>query len=416
VTGTAAGGQEDLYIETLGRHGDGVARGAEGPVYVAGALPGEQVRISREGTFGHIERILTPSADRRAAPCRHYRSCGGCTLQHMRETACLDWKQQILRETLARHDLDPAIAPILKTGHRARRRAVLRARRTRKDVVLGFHGRRSDQITQIDDCLLLTPALGAVLEPLRQILRPVLTRRGEAGIHLLETVTGVDVMIEGGRPASLGMLDRMARAAASMDLARLSWNGEVIAERRRPELVFGEARVTPPPGAFVQAVGEAETYLVSAAMEWLAGAHGIADLFCGCGTFSLPLARRATVHSVDAQAGALEALKQSAARTTGLKPVTVEKRDLFKEPLPEAQLRGHDAVLFDPPRAGAAAQCAELAKADARTIVAISCNPVSFARDARVLVDGGYELVEVRPVDQFPYSPHVELAACFRRS
>ncbi len=415
MTGTAAGGLEEICIDSLGRLGDGVAHRAGEPVYVSGALPGERVRISREGAFGHIEQILVPSVDRRAAPCRHYRTCGGCTLQHMQVPAYLDWKQQLLREILARHDLDPAVAPIRTTGHRARRRAVLRARRTRKDVVLGFHGRRSDQIAPIDDCLLLSPTLVALFGPLRRMLRPVLTRRGEAGVHLLETANGVDVMIEGGRPASLELLDRMAQAAAAMDLARLSWNGEIIAERRRPELVLGEARVTPPPGAFMQAVATAETYLAAAAMEWLAGVQRIADLFCGCGTFGLPLARMAPVHGVDTQAGALAAMQQAAACTAGLKPVTVEKRNLFTDPLRTAELRKYDAVVIDPPRAGAAAQCAELAAAGVPVLVAISCNPVSFARDARVLVAGGYELVEVRPVDQFLYSPHVELAACFRR-
>jgi 23S rRNA (uracil1939-C5)-methyltransferase len=223
------------------------------------------------------------------------------------------------------------------------------------------------------------------------------------------------VDVGGGRALDGAVRGALAALTEAEDFARLAWEGEVVVTRRVPFQAMGTARVVPPPGAFLQATAEGERALVGAVRAAAGGARRVADLFAGCGTFSLPLAVGAAVLAVEGEAAMLAALAEAARRTPGLRPVRTEARDLFRRPLLAGELGGFDAVVIDPPRAGAEAQSRELARSGVPVIAAVSCDPASFARDAAILVAGGYRLDWVQPVDQFRWSGHVELAARFSR-
>jgi 23S rRNA (uracil1939-C5)-methyltransferase len=399
-----------LTIERLGHLGDGVAAG---PVFVPRALPGEVVEGELQGDALAAPRIVTPSPDRVAAPCQHYGSCGGCALQHATDAFVAGWKLDVVRQALAAQDISTLFRPISTSPPRSRRRAALAGRRTKKGVVVGFHGRASGSIVPVPNCLLVHPELIAALPALEAVTGAGASRKGELTLTVTRSDAGSDLAVTGGKPLDGPLRATLAGLAEAHGLARLAWDGETIAQRQPPEQRFGPARVIPPPGAFLQATAEGEAALLQAAAEALADARRIADLFAGCGTFSLPLAARAEVHAVEADAGMLAALDRGWRAAPGLKRVTTEARDLFRRPLLAEELARFDAVLLDPPRAGAEAQVAEIARARLPTVAMISCNPVSFARDARALARAGYRLDWVQVVDQFRWSPHVELAARF---
>jgi 23S rRNA (uracil1939-C5)-methyltransferase len=399
-----------LTIERLGHLGDGVAAG---PVFVPRALPGEVVEGELQGDALAAPRIVTPSPDRVAAPCPHYGSCGGCALQHATDAFVAGWKLDVVRQALAAQDISTLFRPISTSPPRSRRRAALAGRRTKKGVVVGFHGRASGSIVPVPNCLLVHPELIAALPALEAVTGAGASRKGELTLTVTRSDAGSDLAVTGGKPLDGPLRATLAGLTEAHGLARLAWDGETIAQRQPPEQRFGPARVIPPPGAFLQATAEGEAALLQAAAEALADARRIADLFAGCGTFSLPLAARAEVHAVEADAGMLAALDRGWRAAPGLKRVTTEARDLFRRPLLAEELARFDAVLLDPPRAGAEAQVAEIARARLPTVAMISCNPVSFARDARALARAGYRLDWVQVVDQFRWSPHVELAARF---
>jgi len=401
-----------LTVARLGHLGDGVA---PGPVHVARALPGEEI----EGTpvAGRIAapRILTPSPDRVRPPCRHFPRCGGCALQHAADGFLAGWKVEVVRAALAAQGLDAPFRPIAVSPPGSRRRATLAGRRTKAGALVGFHARGSDEIVEIPDCRLLHPGLMAALPLCARLVRLAGSRKGMMGFALTQTEAGLDLAVTGGKAPDLDLREALAAEAEAADLARLTWAGETLAERRPPLLRFGRARVTLPPGAFLQATAEGEAALQAAVAEAVAGAGHIADLFAGCGTFALPLAERAEVHAVEADAAMLAALDAGWRGAPWLRRVTTEARDLFRNPLAPPELARFDAVVIDPPRAGAAAQTAALAASGVARVAAVSCNPVSFARDARTLTEAGFRLDWVQVVDQFRWSPHVELAAAFSR-
>ncbi|MBC7139633.1 MAG: class I SAM-dependent RNA methyltransferase [Defluviimonas sp.] len=404
-----------LTVERLGHLGDAIAQGPRGPVLVAQALPGEVVE--GEPVAGRIAapRIVTPSPERVRAPCPHYRACGGCSLQHASDGFVARWKADVVRSALAGQGLEAPMRPVATSPARSRRRATLAGRRTRKGALVGFHGRASDTLTEIEHCLLLHPGLMAALPLLREVTMAGASRQGELGLTLTLTTGGVDLAVTGGKPMDAPLFQALAGLAERGDLARLTWNGDPVATRRPPAQRFGAAEVVPAPGAFVQATAEGEAALLAAVSEALGGARRIADLFAGSGTFALPLASRAEVHAVEGEAAALAALDAGWRRAGGLHRLGTETRDLFRRPLLPDELRRFDAVVIDPPRAGAEAQAAELAASTVPVIAAVSCNPVTFARDARLLVAGGYRVDWVQVVDQFRWSPHVELVARLSR-
>lgn len=397
-------------IIRLGHHGDGIA---EGPVYAPRTLPGEVVTGTQDGQTLRDIRIVDPSPDRVAPPCRHFKSCGGCQLQHASDAYVARWKAEVVRTALAAHEIDAEVAAVHTSPPRSRRRATLAARRTKAGAMAGFHARGSDTITEIPDCHLLHPDLMAGLPLARDLAQAGTSRKAPLAVTLTRSRGGLDVAVTGGKPVDGPLRVTLAGLAQTHDLARLAWDGDEIVTRNSPEQVFGPARVVPPPGAFLQATDQGESVLLAAAEAGLAGATRIVDLFAGCGTFTLPLARDAHLHAVEGDAAMLGALDQGWRHAQGLKPVTTEARDLFRRPLLADELSHFDAALLDPPRAGAEAQIAQIAAARLPRLVYISCNPVTFARDARDLVSHGYEIGTVEVVDQFRWSAHVELVAVF---
>lgn len=397
----------ELTVERLGHLGDAIA----GDVLIARALPGEVVTGQVSGGRMAQPRILTPSPDRVRAPCTHYRSCGGCALQHASDGFVAGWKQDVVRRALAAQGLGADFLPMHISAPGTRRRATLAGRRLKSGAVVGFHARGSDTLTPVPGCLLLTPALLAVLPVLQAITLRGASRKAELTLALTDTPAGPDLAVSGGKPLDAAL--RMDLAGLAGDLARLTWDGETVLMARPPLLPMGRAQVVPPPGAFLQATADGEAALVAAMRRAVGDAGRIADLFAGCGTFALPLSETAEVHAVEAAAPLLAALDQGWRGVQGLKRITTEARDLFRRPLLPDELARFDAVVIDPPRAGAEAQIDQIARARVPVVGAVSCNPVTFARDARALIQAGYVLDWVQVVDQFRWSAHVELAARF---
>ncbi|MCA8881487.1 MAG: class I SAM-dependent RNA methyltransferase [Rhodobacteraceae bacterium] len=403
---------QEVTIKRLGHQGDGIA---PGPVFVPRTLPGEIVRGEIGAGRMAAPKIVAASPDRVASPCPHYGACGGCALLHARDAFVAAWKQEVVRTALAAQGLSVPFDPIATSPPGSRRRAVLSGRRTRTGAVVGFHGRASDALCEVPHCLILTDGIRTVLPVLRDLVIAGGSRKGEMGFAVIDTESGVDVAAHGGKPVAAGVDAELAQIVSGRPVARLSWDGEVVVQAAPPWVRFGTARVVPPPGAFLQATREGEAALLSSVGAVVGGASRIADLFAGCGTFALPLARHAEILAVENEASMLAALAAGWRVAQGLKAVATEVRDLFRVPITAGELSRFDAVVIDPPRAGAAAQSAELARSAVPRIAAVSCNPVTFARDAAVLVAGGYRLDRVRVVDQFRWSPHVELAAQFTR-
>ncbi|PTX02981.1 class I SAM-dependent RNA methyltransferase [Pararhodobacter aggregans] len=399
-------------IERLNLRGEGVAPG----LIVARALPGEAV--GGEALDGRIAqpKILTPSPDRVAAPCRHYKACGGCALQHASDAFVQDWKTGVVRQALAGQGLEAPFRQALTSPAGTRRRATLAGRRLKSGALVGFHGRASDTVTAIPGCTLLDPALVAVIPALEALVTEGGSRKGEVRLTVTRYTEGVEVSVEEGKPLDRDLRVSLPQIAGAHRLARLVWNGEVLLQEAPPSLTMGRARVSPPPGAFLQATPQGEAALKAAVVEAVGSAKQVVDLFAGCGTFALPLAETAEVHAVEGAAPMLAALDLGWRNATGLKRVTTEARDLFRRPLMPDELKRFDAAVIDPPRAGAEAQVAELAQAAVPVIAHVSCNPVTFARDARALVGAGYRLDWVQVVDQFRWSAHVELVARFSRA
>lgn len=397
-------------IIRLGHHGDGIA---EGPLFAPMTLPGEVVTGTPDGTRLRDVRIVMPSDVRVAAPCRHFKSCGGCSLQHASDEFVAQWKQEIVVNALKAQGIEAPMRPIETSPPKSRRRATFAARRTKAGAMAGFHGRASDALVEIPDCRLLTPALLAARGIAVEIARLGGSRKAVLDVQVTETLGGLDILVRGGKPMDTALFADLSALAEAHQLARLSWEDEVVVLRAPPEIAFGPARVAPPPGAFLQATAHGEACLTRAVLEAVGDARRVIDLFAGCGTFSLPLAETVEVHAVEGERVMLEALDKGWRFAAGLKKVTTETRDLFRNPFLPEDLRGFEAVVIDPPRAGAEAQTRELAKAQPPVIAFVSCNPVTFARDAKVLIAAGYRLEWVQVVDQFRWSAHVELAARF---
>lgn len=402
----------DYVIERLGHQGDGIA---QGPIYAPLTLPGETVTGTLEGDRLCDLRVVTPSEARVSPPCRHFKACGGCQLMHGSDAFVAEWKQAVVRKALDAHGLTRDFRPIATSPAQSRRRATFSARRTKKGALAGFHGRASGVIIDIPDCQLLHPELVALLPLAEAIARVGASRKGELSVQMTLSVDGPDVAVTGGKPLDTALEIALAQLAGEQTLARLTWDEEPIAMRASPGQMFDGIRVVPPPGAFLQATDHGQAVLIDAMKEAVSGASRVADLFSGCGTFALPLARDADVHAVEGARAMLDALDDGWRKSTGLKHVTTEARDLFRNPLLPDELNRFDALVLDPPRAGAEAQVREVAKSAVPVLGFVSCNPVTFARDAALLTQAGYCLDWVQVVDQFRWSAHIELAARFTR-
>nr|WP_314438700.1 class I SAM-dependent RNA methyltransferase [uncultured Brevundimonas sp.] len=412
---------EILSIDRVGGQGDGVANTPNGPVFVPLSLPGETVRaVVADGRAEQVE-IVTASPERIAPVSPQYGDCGGCSLQHWAAESYLGWKREQVRLALGREGIETEIEATVATPAGTRRRVALHARRMPDGrVSLGFKARRSWRLVEVTACPIADPRIVAAIPMLAEVAAPLLEHPKSAPtLHVTWTLSGLDVDVTGVERRTGGLSGdaqmRAIAAAQRADLARLSLAGDVMMMARQPKVAFGPATVPLPAGGFLQAVPGAEAAMVSRALAAVKGAKKIADLFCGAGTFTFPLATVAPVIAADASKPGIDALKIGVGSAKGMKAITAEARDLFRRPLTPFDLKGCDAIVFDPPRAGAIEQTAQIADAKASVVVGVSCNPQTFARDARVLIDKGFRLETVTPVDQFLWSAHVELVGVFRR-
>lgn len=391
-------------IVRLAARGDGVS--ADGR-FVPGAVPGD--RVAPDGS-------IVPGPGRVSPPCRHFGACGGCQLQHASEPVLAEFTAARLLEPLRRLGIAPReVRPVHLSPPFSRRRASLRAIRREGRVLLGFNAEGTHQLVDLGMCPVLAPELFALFAPLRALLADIMPPRAVVGVTMAMTDGGVDLLLSNLAAEALPVVEALTRFAEAQGLARLSVEGpfgiETVVAPKTPSVTLGGVPVTLPPGAFLQATADGEAALVAAVLEGAAGARRVADLFCGVGTFALPLSRGARVLAADASGPAVAALAR-AAQAAG-RPVETQHRDLFRRPLAAAELRGLEAVVIDPPRSGAAVQTAEIAAARVPVVMAVSCNPATFARDAERLVAAGYGLETLWPVAQFRWSTHVELAARF---
>ena len=405
-----------VTIDRLGHLGHGIAANpGSGPIYVPGTLPGEVVEGTPDGDRLLAPKIITPSVSRVKPPCRHARACGGCQLQHASDAFVAGWKQEVVQNALAGQGLTADFLPLVTSPPNSRRRATLSARRTKSGVLIGFHARASDTIAEIPDCQLLHPGILAAFPGLQALVLAGGSRTMELSLQVTLTRGGPDVVVTGGKPLDAALRMDLARLVETHGFSRLTWDNETIALRDRPALTMGQASVVPPAGAFLQATAEGEAALLTAVRHALGPQKRVVDLFSGVGTFTLPLAEAMEVHAVEGDAAMTKALDLAARTTPNLHRISTETRDLFRRPLEPDELLTFTGAVIDPPRAGAKAQTATLATSKIPVIAAVSCNPVTFARDARALAAAGYRLDWVQVVDQFRWSTHVELVARFFR-
>jgi len=410
---------EHLAIASMGHRGDGIAEARDPAVYVPYTLPGETVEV--EAVPGHPDRrrllaVKLPSPERIAPICPHFGTCGGCAVQHWSLASYRAWKRGLVIEALAQAGLNAPVGDLIDAHGEGRRRAVFHARSRDRDILeVGFAASRSHRIVDVDRCPVLSPALDGAIDAAWDLAETVKHKGKPLDIQVTATEVGLDVDLRGSGPLPPEAMSRLARAADAHRLARLTRHGELVGQRAVPVVRVGKAVVPLPPGAFLQATAEGEASLARLVCAHVAEARNIADLFCGIGPFALRLAERARVTAADSDAGAVAALGAAAKTTPGLKPVATERRDLYRRPFAEPELEPFDAVVFDPPRQGALAQAQKLARCDVPFVIAVSCNAATFARDVRVLVDGGYRLEAVTPIDQFRYTPHIEIVARLAR-
>ena len=408
-----------LIITDIGHRGDGVAPTPDGPVFVPYTLPGETV--DADAVQGHPDRrhllhVVEASPDRVAPFCPHFGVCGGCAIQHWAEPRYRAWKRDLVVSALSQAGVDAQVGDLIDAHGEGRRRAVLHARQGTKEIVeVGFSALRAHTLVPIDRCPVLAPGMAGAIDAAWAIADVLGPLKKPLDIHVTATLNGLDIDVRGSGPLDQARASALARVAASGRIARITRHGEMIAQIAPPLVQMGKAKVTLPPGPFLQATALGEQTLAELVLDHVGNAKSALDLFCGLGPFSLRLAERIRVTAMDSDQAAIEALARAAQATPGLKQVTALRRDLFRLPLPAMDLVPFEAVVFDPPRQGAEAQAREIAKSKVKTVVAVSCNAGTFARDAAILMAGGYKLSRVTPVDQFKYTAHVEIVARFAR-
>lgn len=404
-----------LAIERLGAQGDGIAATDEGEVFVPFALPGEVVTVARERNRATLMAVVEASPLRVAPACRHFTECGGCAIQHLEAEAYRAWKRGKVEHALRAKGVEAEVGAIVPCAPHSRRRVTFSARKTAGGMLFGFVRALSSEVVPIVECPISLPEIVAALESLKALAGLICATTKTFQMTVTATASGLDIAArDSGR---LG--EHQRRLAVNFviahNFARLSIDGEIIVEPKKPMVLFGDVAVNVPPGAFLQATEAAETAMAELVGGHLSRARKVTDLFAGCGSFALRLASKAEVHAVEGEAAALAALDRGFRFATGLKRITHERRDLFRRPLTFKELNAFDGLVFDPPRAGAEDQSKEIARSDVPLVAAVSCNPATLARDLRILVDGGYRLKSVTPIDQFLWSPHVETVALLEK-
>ncbi len=398
-------------ISYLGSQADGVAETETGPVFIPFTLPGETVTASRHRDRGDLLAVLSASPQRIEPACIHFGSCGGCAIQHLQDDAYRAWKREKVAHTLH----EPAVAELIPCAPRTRRRVTFAVRKSDKGMVLGFNRALSSEIIDISECPISVPEIVSALDRLRVLAGMVAAT--PQPFHMVVTATASGLDIAARDSGKLGDSRRLlvSEFVIREGFSRLSIDGEIIVEPRKPTIVFGDVPVAIPSGSFLQATAFAEQAMADLVVAHLSRAKKVADLFSGSGSFALRLAKKSEVHAVEGDAEALAALDRGFRFATGLRRVTSEKRDLFRRPLTFKELNAFDGLVFDPPRAGAEDQCKQIARSDIPYVAAVSCNPATLARDLSILTAGGYRITSVTPVDQFLWSPHVEAVALLEK-
>ncbi len=423
----------DGVIERMGGQGHGVLSKDGERFYVPFTVPGDRIAAKvgeprGDGFAAQLSVLEAAGPDRVDAPCGHFQTCGGCSLQHWADAPYRAWKRDKLSAALTRREIaDVAVGELVAVPDHTRRRAEFITRRVKDKVLMGFHEAQSRKVVDLTECLVLKPELLALLPSLRSMMMPVLGDGWAVDLKVTWTETGADVLITGKLKMRVQERIELSKAAKAIGLGRLSLrfdersDAELLYQGEQvPRVRFGNVPVTLAPGGFLQATAEAEQAMADLALEALAESKRVADLFSGCGAFALRLAAVGkTVWAVDADRPAI-AMLGAAAKAEGLSRLTATARDLERQPLSRAELKKLDALLLDPPRAGAKAQVQQIAEAAKAgeapgLIVMLSCDPSSFSRDARGLVDAGYRLERAVPIDQFRWSPHLEIFSVFRR-
>lgn len=389
-----------VTIEHLNWRGEGMSAGQN----FRNVLAGETIDPA-------TGQVLQSSPERIEPFCKYYDKCGGCQLQHWQQTPYQDWKKNLIVTALKKRGLDFSVGEIIGAHGTGRRRVSLHVRRKEGAVIAGFMAARSHDLIDIDQCPILVPAL----QNSTDIARKLGGKLGDCDVSLTAADNGLDASIKAERNIADEQMPRLAGLVAEMNLARLTINGNMVATRAMPVVAIGKALVQVPPGSFLQATKAGEEALAMLVMNALGEAKSVVDLFCGVGPFALRIAEKAKVTAIDSDKPAIASLVQAIRLTTGIKPLKAEVRDLMREPLVANELKDFEAVVFDPPRAGAEAQARQLAKSTVKTVVAVSCDPASFARDAEILVGGGYKMKALTAVDQFKWTSHVEIVAAFTR-
>jgi 23S rRNA (uracil1939-C5)-methyltransferase len=405
-------------IETIGVQGHGVARLAGGKLYIPFTLPGERISFERSGSRTKVTAIEDPSPDRIQPLCRHFGVCGGCTLQHWREDRYQAWKTSLVKQALVKAGVSAPAIPLKTYPVPSRRRAAFTARNTGRKIALGYYAEQSHVLTNLEECPVLVPALAEVLTSLKSALTDILPANSQMKIYIAAAANGLDCAAEGA-PLSAAAQSRLVETLSRDGFIRVLWNGDPVLAAGAPFVLCGDVRVPLPANAFLQAVEACEqdmaAFAAGALSEAKAQSGPLCDLFAGIGAFTFPAARFRPVTAYEASMSAVEALATAARHAKGIKPVTALRRDLYRNPLSPMELNRFEAVIANPPREGAEAQCRALASSKIAVIVMLSCNPATFARDAALLIQSGFQLSRLAAFDQFRFSPHVEIGALFLR-
>ena len=406
----------ELKIDFVGHKGDGVAHLNSHPIYVPFTLEGETVEVEGSGSRRDVSKIKTASSERVEPICKYFGTCGGCQLQHMGEAAYLEWKMGLVTEPLSRVGIRLQPDAMLHYHDASRRKCVFNAQRTSQGMQLGFNEKSSADIVALDACPVLVPAINEQLDDIHDLVNSVPTTKHPLRVSVLGTNNGLDISIEDAKALSETERQVLIKKTIARKFSRLTVNQETLIKTAEPHISIANTLVSPPPSAFVQALKEAEDDMSEIVAGFLNGCKQVADLYCGIGTFALKLAENSAVYAVEESGEALNSLDQAWRQTGGkLKQVKTEKRNLERRPVTFGELKKMDGLVFDPPRAGAELQCRQIAKSRVKKVAAVSCNPNTLATDLEILVNGGFTVKRIIPIDQFKYTPHIEVVVLLER-
>ncbi|MCG6113735.1 MAG: class I SAM-dependent RNA methyltransferase [Mesorhizobium sp.] len=404
-----------LTVSRLGAQGDGIADTPGGPIFVPFALPGEVVTAAINKDRADLIAVIEASPQRVEPPCRHFGICGGCELQHLEDSAYRAFKRETVVTALRQRGLEVEVGDLVACPPASRRRVTWTALRTDRGMLLGYRKALSHEIVDIEEDPIAAPAIEGAIELVRELAVVLCSTQDAFRLAVSATASGLDIAVSGAGEMSAARRQKATQFAIANRLARLSCEGEIVVEPQKPQILIDDISVNLPPGGFLQAVEVAELAMADLVTGHLKKAKKVADLFAGIGTFALRLARNSMVHAVEGEAEALGALDRAFRHAAGLKTITNERRDLVRRPLTWKELNAFDGLVFDPPRAGAEDQARQIARSDIRFVAAVSCNPATLARDLSILVEGGYRLISVTPIDQFLWSHHVEAVALLEK-